>query len=232
MVDYSDTTTVSAYIGGVSLSTADTTLLGTIITAVSRAFDRETNRPSGFWAAQTNVTRRYSGSGTPWLTIDDWNTVTAVTMSSKQDRSDAVSLSLPSGGVPQAPDYVEIYPLTGPPFNQLFLLKTWYPDAYGVGNVAVTGNTILQPDIADAVAVWVAYRWKRMKGDFADKLTIPGGPSLQWGGPPSEVQAVIARYKAEESTVMMPLNPRTASPRLSPLGMAMPVAVPGTLGNS
>jgi hypothetical protein len=135
--------------------------------------------------------------------------------------------------VPQAPDYVEIYPLTGPPFNQLFLLKTWYPDAYGVGTVAVTGNTILQPDIADAVAVWVAYRWKRMKADYADKVSIPSGPSLQWSGPPADVQDVIARYKAEESTTRMPLNLRTASPRLSPLGIAsVPVVAPGTLGNS
>jgi hypothetical protein len=232
MADYSTTDVVQSYIGGVTLSTGDTALLGTIVTAVSRAFDRETCRPSGFWAAQTAVTRRYSGSGTPWLTIDDWDAITAVTMSATQNRSDTVSLSLPSGGVPQAPDYVEVYPLTGPPFDQLFLLRTWFPDAYGVGNVAVTGNTILQPDIADAVAVWTAYRWKRMRADFADKVTIPNGPALQWSGIPAEVQAVIARYKAEESRMMMPLNPRTQSPRLSPLGGQMRVLVPGTQGNS
>jgi hypothetical protein len=247
MVDYSDVNTCAGYIGGVTLSTGDTALLGTIIAAVSRAFDRETCRPSGFWAAQIAVTRRYSGSGTPWLAIDDWDAITAVTMSTKQDRSDAVSLALPIGGVPQAPDYVEVYPLSGPPFDQLFLLRTWFPDAYGVGNVAVTGNTILQPDIADAVAVWTAYRWKRMRADFADKVTIPNGPSLQWSAPakvaaaqwngiPAEVQAVIDRYKAEEPRVMMPLNPRTQSPRLSPLGtyMPLPVVVPGSSlqGNS
>jgi hypothetical protein len=234
MADYSTTDVVQSYIGGVTLSTGDTALLGTIITAVSRAFDRETCRPSGFWAAQTAVTRRYSGSGTPWLTIDDWDAVTAVTMSTKQDRSDAVALALPIGGVPQAPDYVEVYPLAGPPYDQLFLLKTWFPDAYGIGNVAVTGNTVMQPDIADAVAVWTAYRWKRMRADFADKVTIPNGPGLQWSGIPAEVQAVIARYKAEESRMMMPLNPRTQSPRLSPLGAMTPVSVvaPGTQGNS
>jgi hypothetical protein len=234
VADYSDVNTCTGYIGGVTLSTGDTALLGTIVTAVSRAFDRETCRPSGFWAAQTAVTRRYSGSGTPWLTIDDWDAITAVTMSTKQDRSDAVALSLPLAGVPQAPDYVEVYPLAGPPYDQLFLLRTWFPDAYGVGNVAVTGNTVMQPDIADAVAVWTAYRWKRMRADFADKVTIPNGPSLQWSGVPAEVQAVIDRYKAEESHVMVPLNPRTQSPRLSPLGTwpSVPVVVPGTQGNS
>jgi hypothetical protein len=245
MADYVDVPTVSSYIGGVSLSTADTILLATIVTAVSRAFDRETCRPSGFWAAQTAVTRRYSGSGTPWLAIDDWDAITAVTMSTTQNRSDAASLSLPIAGVPQAPDYVEVYPLTGPPFDQLFLLRTWFPDAYGVGNVAVTGNTILQPDIADAVAVWTAYRWKRMKADFADRVTIPSGPSLQWSGNgaaakwngiPAEVQAVIDRYKAEESQIFMPLHPRTQSPRLSPLGAMspVPIVVPGSSlqGNS
>jgi hypothetical protein len=232
MADYSDVNTCSGYIGGVALGAADLATLGTIVTACSRAFDRETGRPANFWASRTAVTRRYSGSGTAWLAIDDWDAITGVTMSTKQDRSDAAAIALPVGGVPQAPDYAEIYPLAGPPFNQLFLLKTWYPDAYGVGNVAVTGNTVLQPDIADAVALWAAYRWKRMRANFAQRVTIPNGPSLQWAGDvPAEVQAVLARYRAEESTTMMPQRPRTESPRLSPLGLA-PVPVGSVLGNS
>ncbi|MCA1666907.1 MAG: hypothetical protein LC793_05790 [Thermomicrobia bacterium] len=232
MADYVDSATASAYIGGASLTGSDTTALAAIITATSRAFDRATERANGFWAAQTAVTRRYSGSGNQWLEIDDWETITAVTMSTTQNRSDATAVTLPIGGIPQAPDYAEVYPLTGPPFSQIFLLRTWYPDAYGIGNVAVTGNTILPPEIADAVAIWVAYRWKRMKADYADRVSIANGPALQWSGVPAEVQQVIAQYKAERPLIIMPRDPRTQSPRLSPLGMPSPVMVPGTLGNS
>jgi len=231
--DYSDPITTSSYIG-MTLTAGDMTLLSTIITACSRAFDRETSRPSGFWGAQTAVTRRYSGSGVQWLALDDWDAITAVTVSTKQDRSDAAALSLPVAGVPQAPDYVEIYPLTGPPFDQLFVLKTWYPDTYGVGNVAVTGNTVLQPEIADAVAIWVAYRWKRMRANWADRVSVSNGPALQWGAAtrPDEVQRVIDHYKAEASNVIVPLHPRTQSPRLSPLGTDARLYLPDLLGNS
>lgn len=230
--NYSDPITVSSYIGLMPTAN-DVTLLSTMITACSRAFDRETSRPSGFWGAQTAVTRRYSGSGIEWLDLDDWDAITAATVSTKQDRSDATALSLPIAGVPQAPDYVEIYPFTGPPFDQLFLLKTWYPDTYGVGNVAVTGNTVLQPEIADAVAIWVAYRWKRMRADWADRVSISSGPSLEWkSARPDEVQRVIDHYKAEATTMFVPLHPRTQSPRLSPLGADARLSLPDLLGNS
>ncbi|MDQ2785022.1 MAG: hypothetical protein M3Y58_08475 [Chloroflexota bacterium] len=232
MADYTDSVTASAYIGGASLTGGDVSTLSAIITACSRAFDRATERANNFWAAQTAVTRRYSGSGNQWLDIDDWDTITAVTMSTTQNRSDATAVALPIGGVPQSPDYAEVYPLTGPPFSQLFLLRTWYPDAYGIGNVAVTGNTILPPEIADAVALWVAYRWKRMKTNFADRVSIANGPALQWSGMPPDVQQVIDQYKAERPMIVMPRDPRTQSPRLSPLGGQMRVLVPGTLGNS
>jgi hypothetical protein len=186
MADYADTPTCLAYIGGTTtLSTTDQALVGTIITACSRAFDRETNRPINWWAPQIGVTRRYGGNGTQWLDIDEFSTITGVTMSTNQSRSDAVTLTITppvTDGDPMWPNFVETYPLNGPPYNRLFLLRAWLPDAWNIGNIAVTGNVATPPEIADAVALWVAYRWKRMRANWADRVSIAGGPSLQWGG--------------------------------------------------
>jgi hypothetical protein len=185
MADYSDLNTTIAYLGGTTtLSGTDQALVGTIITACSRAFDRETNRPINWWAPQTGVTRRYSGTGTQWLDIDEFGLITGVTMSTNQSRSDAVTLTVTppsSDNDPTWPNFVEVYPLNGPPYTQLFLLRSWLPDAWKVGNIAVMGNIVTPPEITDAVSLWVAYRWKRMRANWAERVSIAGGPSLQWG---------------------------------------------------
>ena len=237
MADYCQLSDVKAYLGESDAFTSPfpgDTLLGTFITSCSRMFDRETGRPSGFWAAQTAVTRRYSGSGTQWLALDDWDSITSVTVSTKQDRSDATAVSLPIAGVPQAPDYVEIYPLIGPPFDQLFMLRTWYPDTYGVGNVAVTGNTVLQPEIAMAVTIWAAYLWKARDSGWSDETgrADGSGASKYSGGIPEQTQIVIDYYRAEDTDVFVPINAPTQSPRLSPLGADARLLLPDLLGNS
>jgi hypothetical protein len=237
MADYCQLSDLKSYLGDAAAFTtpfAGDALLSSFITSCSRMFDRETARPTGFWAAQTGVTRRYSGSGTQWLALDDWDAITAVTVSTKQDRSDAAAIALPVNGVPQAPDYAEIYPLTGPPFDQLFMLRSWFPDTYAVGNVAVTGNTILQPEIAFAVTVWAAYLWRARESGWSDETGRADGSNAPKysGGIPEQTQIVIDYYMAEETDVMMPLNPPTQSPRLSPVGADARLIIPDLLGNS
>jgi hypothetical protein len=198
MADYTTTEVASAYIGQ-PLTGGDLALLGTLVTACSRAFDRETNRPANYWAPGTAVTRRYGGTGSAWLDIDEFASIAAVTMSATQNRAGAVTLPVVTN--PDAPGYVPTgddvipYPLSGPPYTRLFLMRGFLPDAYNLGNVEVTGTQATPPEVADAVAVWVAYRWKRMKANWAQRVTIPNGPALQWAdAPPPEVQRVIAYF--------------------------------------
>ena len=196
MADYATLADVKLYLN--KQDAASDSLLTEMVTRYSRLFDRETGRPTNFWSPQTGVTRRYSGNGTQWLDIDEYDLITAVTMSTNQSRSDAITLVVTppsSDNDPNWPNFVEIYPLTGPPFTQLFLLRSWLPDAWHVGNVAVTGNVSTPDDITHAVTLWVAHQFVRMRANWADRASISGGPTLQWSAArPDEVQRVIDYY--------------------------------------
>ena len=169
--------------------------LQTLVTTCSRRFDLQTGRVTNYWAAATGITRTYSGSGTQFQDIDDWTLVTGVTMSTKQDRSDVKTLLLTYD--PTDPgDYVVVLPTNGPPFNRLFLLRGWLPDVYQIQNVSVTGNVETPAAIADAVAIWAAYEFRRSQAGWQDRAVHgPGGPTSGYGGQlPTEVQSVIDFY--------------------------------------
>lgn len=164
------------------------------ITVCSRLFDRASGRPSNWWQSAPNTTREYSGTGDVWLDVDEWDAITAVTMSTQQDRSDVQTLSL----TPGTPDFVAFDPVTGPPYNRLYLLRGWLVDVFDVGNVRVTGTPTLPPEISTAVAIWVAYRFKRRDAGWQDPgrsahAGQPGTPSYA-GTTPAEVQSVIDYY--------------------------------------
>lgn len=173
MADYTTIAEVKAMSGGTWIpdtslgfgETRDQVISG-LITTTSRLFDRETGRPPNWWAPTPGSTRNYSGNGSQWLDMrDEWDTITAVTMSSMQDRSDAITLSL----VPGTADFVAFEPTSGPPWNRLFLLRGWLPDIFFIGNVHVTGTPTLPPEIAEAVAIWVAYRYKMRDAAWSDQ---------------------------------------------------------------
>lgn len=172
MADYTDIAEVKAMSGGTWIpdtslgfgETRDQVISG-LITTTSRLFDRETGKPANWWASVPGQTRPYSGTGTQLLDVDEWDAITAVTMSTKQDRSDAITLSL----TPGTADYVAFNPINGPPWNQLFLLRGWLPDIYSIGNVHVTGTPTLPVEIAEAVAIWVAYRYKMRDASWSDQ---------------------------------------------------------------
>jgi hypothetical protein len=164
-------------------------------TALSRRFDRETGRPTNFWAPGTGITRRYSGSGMQLLDIDEYDLITAVIMTSNQARSDVQTLTVSDA---TSPNYVEILPLQGPPYAQLFLLRGWLQDVYQVGNVAVTGNVSTPADITDAVAIWAAYKFKRREAGWADTSNRPDNQAQPYGKDmPEDVAAVIEYYKEQ-----------------------------------
>lgn len=161
----------------------------------SRLFDRATGRATGYWAPATAVSRFYSGSGNQWLDIDDWELITGITMAVKPDRSDVKTLVLTYD--PSDPgDYVVVYPLLGPPFNRLYLLRGWLPDPYQIGNITITGNVVTPEEIAYACALWAAYMFRRRESGLSDMVQHLGNPPGQTysGSIPPEVQRVIDAY--------------------------------------
>jgi hypothetical protein len=206
MADYATLLQVKSYLGqnwgpdvpvqtGGSAITRDV-YLANEITVVSRLFDRESGRPSNWWQSAPGTTREYSGTGSTYLDVDEWDAITAVTMSTAQDRSDALTLSLTAGN----PNYVSFEPITGPPYTQLYLLRSWLPDIYNVGNIRVTGTPTLPLEISAAVAIWVAYRFKRRDAGWQDPghsshAGQPGAPSYA-GDIPMEVLSVLEYYRS------------------------------------
>lgn len=204
MADYTTPPVVQSYLGpswgpdrpavvGGGPNTRDS-WLASQCTIVSRLFDRLTGRPANWWQSAPGSIREYSGDGSTLLNIDEWDAITNVTMSTQQDRSDAITLSLTPGNA----NFMAFLPITGPPYNQLFLLRGWLPDVYDIGNIRVTGTPTLPAEISDACAIWVAYRYKRMQAGWADpgratKTPTAPGPTFS-GDIPEEVMDVIKYY--------------------------------------
>lgn len=181
----------STTVGGGS-STRDS-ILADLVTRCSRMFDRATGKPSNNWAPATGIVRAYSGSGNQTLDVDEFNAITAVTMTSNQQRSDVQTLTVTDN---TSPNYVEILPLQGPPFSQLFLVRGWLPDVFNVGNVRVTGDIATPVEITHAVAVWAAYEWNARKAGYGDAANRPDGPGLLYvKGIPPETARIISYYQ-------------------------------------
>jgi hypothetical protein len=179
-------------------SDRDSVLAGWITTC-SRLFDRATGKTTGYWSAATGAVRRYSGNGQQTLDIDDWQAITAVSMSTKQDRSDDQALDVTYD--PAVPgNYVVVLPTIGPPFNQLFLLRSWLPDVYDIGNVTVTGTLITPAEIATAVAVWAVYSYRASQQGWQTTQQTPDGPVTAYQAKcPPLVQQVIDYYRADRT---------------------------------
>jgi hypothetical protein len=189
--------------------------LGTLITACSRRFDRETGRPTNYWAPGTGISRNYPGSGGQYQDIDDWLLVTGVTMSTKQDRSDAVTL-VTTYDPNNVGNYVVVLPTNGPPFNQLFMLRGFLPDVYAINNITVTGNVETPADITDAVAIWAAYSYQRARAGWQDRVVTAQGPSTPYAGTlPPEVEQVLAYYRDNRRGPKLALEDGTDRQRVS-----------------
>lgn len=193
MADYTTIDEVKSYLGGAWAGTSYDAALGKFVTRCSRMFDRETGKPSNYWASATGVTRRYSGSGAQLLDLDEFTGITAVTMSSNQAGTDTQTLTVSDK---TSPNYVQVLPLLGPPYNQLFLLRGFLPDVFAVGNILVTGDVATPDEIAHAVTIWAASSWKAREVGWADAAQRPDGPGLLYvKGIPPETKRVIDYFK-------------------------------------
>lgn len=186
------------------------------ITTCSRLFDRETGKATGYWATQTGAVRRYAGNGRQLLDIDDWNLVTGVSMSTKQDRSDDQALDVTYN--PADPgEYVVVLPTLGPPFNQLYLLRSFLPDVYMIGNVTVTGDLVTPAEISTAVAVWAGYSMQASAQGWQTTQQTPEGPVTAYQAPrPALVDRVIALYREDRTGPRLALLSGSDTDRRSP----------------
>jgi len=193
MADYSNVAEVKDYLGGAWAGSDRDAILGKLVTRCSRSFDRETGKATNYWAAQTGVTRRYAGSGDTSLDIDEFAAITSVTVASNQAGTEFQTLS-PSDKT--GAHYVQILPLHGPPYNQLYYGSGFLPDAYRVGNVVVTGTTALPEEITHAVTIWAAYSYKSREAGWADAAQRPDGPGLLYvKGIPPQTKRIIDYYR-------------------------------------
>lgn len=214
MADYTTTQEVKDYLGGAWSGSSEDAVMGKLITRISRSFDRETGRPSNYWAAQAGVVRRYSGSGQQLLDLDEFTSITAVTMSSNQAGTDLQTLTVSDK---TSPNYVQVLPLLGPPYNQLFLLRGFLPDVFAVGNIVVTGDVATPDEIVHACTVWAAYSWQSRKAGWADAAQRPDGPGLLYvKGIPPETKRVIDYFKENGRGPSIALVSGGDTERLSP----------------
>jgi len=214
MADYSTVAEIKDYLGGAWAGTDRDAALGKFVTRCSRQFDRETGRPTNYWAAQTGTTRRFSGSGNASLDIDEFVNVTAVTMSSNQQGTDIQTLTVSDK---TSPNFVQVLPFQGPPYSQLRMIRGFLPDPYGVGNILVTGDVALPEEIVHAVTVWAAYTWKSREVGWADLAQRPDGAGLLYKkGIPPETQRIIDYYADNGHGPSVALVSGGVDPRLSP----------------
>lgn len=182
-----------ASLGTGSGSSRDDVLAALAVTC-SRLFDRACGVATNHFAPGVGITRRYSGSGQTYQDLaDDWDAITAVTMTSDQAGTQLQTLTVTDK---TSPNYAQVEPLEGPPYSRLWLLRTWLLDVYDVGNVQVTGTLSTPADVADAVAIWAAYRWKKRESGWANAVQHADGPGVTYlGDLPPEVKRVVDYWK-------------------------------------
>lgn len=204
MADYTTTTRVKNYLLGAGTNAAwntnDDATLAEFVTAHSRSFDQETGKPPSFWAAASGVVRKYRGDGGQWLEVEPLDALTAATMSTLVDRSDAVALSFTDT---TSTYYAVKYPLTGPPYSRIFLRTAFWPDTYRVGNVWVTGDVSLPAEVQWAVTAWAAHSWKARTATWADAIVRDGTSHAFSRKIPDDVQRVIRYYRGSERRVFI-----------------------------
>jgi hypothetical protein len=182
-----------------------------LIPIISRLVDRECEVPINYFATATQ-TIHYSGDGTTWLDVDDFDTVTDVKMYADQRRLTLYQMVVTPPSTPTDPAwqyYVTPHPIDSPPYNRLFYAYTWFPDPWGIGNVSVTGDRSTPADINYATAVWVVYALNSVKTGWQD-VVMPSTGGLAGmaykHGIPEEASLVfdyyLAKWAGQESPQM------------------------------
>lgn len=172
-------------------SVADDAILTAIIAAAENTINQFTNRPDGFIALTNATARLYSGSGKPYLFIDENVSITLVEVKSSPTDTTYTSWAttdwIPFRGDPEDPNY------NGLPYTAIMVDPTgnysiFYSGSFvtrggfrpstdvnrGVPTVRITakwGYSVAVPaDIKQACLMQSARWYKRMEGAMSDAL--------------------------------------------------------------
>lgn len=174
MADYTTSTDAFADISEGSYSSSDYPAMANFVTVASRMIDREFGRwDSFFYPSTDDVTRYYDGSGERQQYIDEFVSITSVSVS-EQGRLESTDYTAWSSS-----DYLtEPYnaSLNGKPINKLSVnffnsdsKSVWYGYPKAVKVVGIAGYSATPPDLIAQACKVQAMRWfMRAKGGYQD----------------------------------------------------------------
>lgn len=173
MNDYTTSTDAFADISEGSYSSSDYPAMATFVTAASRLIDLEVGRWEGFFYPTTDeATRYYNGSGEEEQDIDEFASITSVSVS-EQGALDSTSYSLWSSTEYYVAPYN--YAQLGKPINKLIVdvlngsKSVFYPFRKAVKVVGVPGYSLTPPTAIKLACRIQAVRWfMRAKGGYQD----------------------------------------------------------------
>lgn len=205
--NYTTSTDAFADIGEGGYSSSDYPVMATFVTVASRMIDREVGRWDGFFYPSTDdVTRYYNGSGAREQEIDEFVSITSVSVS---EQGSLTSSDYTAWG---SSDYfTEPYnaAANGKPINKLVIdtsisggtQSVWYGYRKAVRVVGIAGYSAAVPDLVAQAAKIQAIRWfMRAKGGYQDvqgnddigKRYYKGTTELD-----ADVRAMLWGYKLE-----------------------------------
>jgi hypothetical protein len=204
--DYSTSTDTFADISEGNYSSSDYPQMASFVTVASRLIDAEMGRGEGFFYPSTDdATYYYNGSGTQELNIDEFVSITSVSVSEQGglSSSDYTIWTLNT-------DYLTApYNAAnkGKPINKLIIAQipttkaVWFSYQKSVKVVGVAGYSTTPPDLVKQACKVQAVRWfMRAKGGYQDvtgnddigKLYYKGETHLD-----SDVKAMLWPFKLE-----------------------------------
>jgi hypothetical protein len=158
-------------------SSSDYPQMGTMVTAASRLIDREMGRWDGFFYPTTDdVTRYYDGSGLTEQDIDEFATITTISVSEQ-------GLTASTGYTDWAATDYLVFPYNRTPITKLIVddngtKPAWYMYRKAVKVVGVAGYSLTVPDVVAQACKMQAVRWfMRAKQGYGDT-----GASVDIGG--------------------------------------------------
>lgn len=174
MADYTTSTDAFADISEGSYSSSDYPAMANFVTVASRMIDREMGKWDGFfYPSSDDVTRYYDGSGSQEQSIDEFVSITSVSVSEAGGlaSTDYTAWTLTT-------DYLtEPYnaAANSKPINKLTITSlygtkaVWYPYQKSVKVVGIAGYSATPPDLIAQACKIQAVRWfMRAKGGYQD----------------------------------------------------------------
>ena len=186
-------------------SSSDYPQMATFITSASRLIDAELGRWPGFFTPSTDeVTRYYDGSGCEEQDIDEFVSITTVSMIPTDDRSSTNYVDLASN---EWFAYPFNYSENGKPITQIIIEPTvsqfgsWYPFRKAIKIIGIAGySATLDPRISQACKMQSVRWFMRAKQGYQDtgasvdigQITVKGSLELD-----PDVRQLLYPFKLE-----------------------------------